>query len=329
MGNKTNKPKQTAKQLIVKMKDEKGIHFKYNTEAEAEYYLTNVNNYLRTASYRKNYQKHTKGSNAGKYINLDFAYLKELSTIDMHLRFIISKMCLDIEHALKVKMLKDVENDSASDGYDIVQNFLSQNPYIIEKLEATSASPFTSDLIHKYFSLQRIYNQAKKRKENKIIAYNDCPIWVLLEMLTFGDFIKFYEFYYGSNTLPKISTSIINLVKSLRNGAAHNNCILADLAHGTSSAPREISQEIAKIKSINTNQRRKKLSCRPMLEFTCLLYVYKMVVSDKVKYHRISELKHLFFNRMLEKKNFFKNNDLIKSNYDFACKVISAFFPQA
>ncbi|MBQ8678234.1 MAG: Abi family protein [Treponema sp.] len=27
-------------------------------------------------------------------------------------------------------------------------------------------------------------------------AFNDCPAWVLLEFLTFGDFIKFYEFYY-------------------------------------------------------------------------------------------------------------------------------------
>ena len=75
-----------------------------------------------------------------------------------------------------------------------------------------------------------------------------------------------------------------------------------------------------------SNQRQKNLSCRPMLEFTCLLYVYKLVVSDKVKYHRIKELKELFFKRMPEKRGFFKGNELIKSNYEFACKVISAFF---
>ena len=63
-----------------------------------------------------------------------------------------------------------------------------------------------------------------------------------------------------------------------------------------------------------------------MLEFTALLYAYKSVVSDKVKYYRIKDLKDLFFNRMLVKKGFFKNNDLIKSNYDFACKIIMAFF---
>ena len=63
-----------------------------------------------------------------------------------------------------------------------------------------------------------------------------------------------------------------------------------------------------------------------MLEFTSLLYVYKSVVSDKVKYHRIKELKNLFYKRMPEKKEYFKDNELIKSNYTFACKIICAFF---
>lgn len=326
MGNRIDKPKQNAQQLVAKMKNEKGITFNYTSESQAAYYLSDINNYLRTTAYRKNYQKYQNGIHAGKYIELDFAYLQELSTIDMHFRFIVSKMCLDIEHDLKVTLLKDIENDSSTNGYDIVEDFLSKNEYIIGKLEANSVSPFISDLIHKYFTIQHTYNSSKRKFENKIVSYNDCPVWVLLEMLTFGDFIRFYEFYYSSRSLSKIPLSVINLVKSLRNGVAHNNCILADLAHGTSHAPRIISQEIAKIPTINSNQRQKKLSCRPMLEFTCLLYVYQKVVSDKVKYHRIIELKDLFFKRMLEKRYFFRNNELIKSNYTFACKVISAFF---
>lgn len=319
MSNKIKKPKQTSDQLISKMKN-KGINFKYITEENASIYLTDRNNYLRTAAYRKNYQKYLKGSNKGKYIDLDFSYLQELSTIDMHFRFLISKMCLDIEHDLKVKMLKDIETDPTTDGYDIVSDFLDKHSYIIGKLEATSASPFTGDLIHKYFKIVR------NGHKNCIIQYDDCPAWVLLEMITFGDFIKFYDFYYSTRTYFHISLSIINLVKSLRNGCAHNNCILADLSHGTSHAPSEISRAIAKIPSINQNQRQKKLSCRPMLEFVALLYTYDLVVSDKVKYYRTRELRKLFFNRMMEKKGFFRENELITSNYKFACKVIDYFF---
>lgn len=325
MSNKTDKPKQTAPQLITQMKNN-GITFKYISDEKAAEYLTDKNNYLRTAAYRKNYQKYNNGPNKGQYINLDFSYLQELSTIDMHFRFLISKMCLDIEHDLKVRMLKDIENDTSTDGYDIVNIFLNQNNYIVSKLEATSVSPFTCDLIHKYFSVRQVYNSRKRKKENRITAYDDCPAWVLLEMLTFGDFIKFYEFYYSSRSYGKLSSPVINLVRSLRNGAAHNNCILADLAHGTSRAPGEISRAIAQIPSINKNQRQKKLSCRPMLEFVALLYTYNLVVSDKVKYHRSLELKNLFFNRIPQKKGFFLKNELIKSNYEFACKVIKALF---
>lgn len=51
---------------------EKGITFKYVTEEKAEAYLTDINNYLRTAAYRQNYSKYTRGVNTGKYIKRAF-----------------------------------------------------------------------------------------------------------------------------------------------------------------------------------------------------------------------------------------------------------------
>lgn len=90
-------------------------------------------------------------------------------------------------------------------------------------------------------------------------------------------------------TYSKIPISIIHLVKNLRNATAHNNCIIANLSRGTSFPSHELSLAVKSIPTISVNQRKKKLSCRPMLEFTALLYVYRIVVSEKVKYHRIKE----------------------------------------
>lgn len=323
--NRADKPKMTSKALVEKLRDEKGVTFKYVTEEEAEKYLAQTNNYLRTAAYRKNYQTYERGQQKDKYIDLDFSYLQELSTIDMHLRNLITKMCIDIEHDLKVLLLKTVEDDSEEDGYTIVDAFLADNPYIVEKIEATSASPFTGNLINKYFTIEREHNSAKGKDENKIKAF-DCPVWVLMELLSFGDFIHFYEYYYKLKGNIPIDIRVINLVKSLRNGCAHNNCILADLKSGSSNAPAVISRMIKNMPDINQNQRQKKLSCRVVLEFVSMLWVYDKIVSAKVKEHRVEELKDLFDNRLKRNGDFFTKNQLITSTYDFACKVIKNLF---
>ena len=325
MSNIEEKPVLSSAQLIQKMKDEKGITFCIVSEKEAEEYLFNINNFLRTASYRKNYQKYQKGSNEGKYINLDFAYLKELSTIDMHFRMEIIHLCIDIEHDLKVKILQEVEKSNI-DGYSVVREFLAKNEGIVKKIAANCSSPFTCNLIQKYFTIEEEIEPIKNKKVNIISKYDDCPIWVFLELITFGDLIYFYTFFCEQMEIrPIISKSLLHLVKNLRNGCAHNNCILANLSAETSKTPPEISRAVSGIK-IAKDQRRKKLTCRPVLEFVTLLYVYDKLVSKKVKQKGFEKLYKLFTNRMLRNKEYFKDNELIKSTYDFSMKTLSFFY---
>ena len=325
MSNIEEKPVLSSAQLIQKMKDEKGITFCIVSEKEAEEYLFNINNFLRTASYRKNYQKYQKGSNEGKYINLDFAYLKELSTIDMHFRMEIIHLCIDIEHDLKVKILQEVEKSNI-DGYSVVREFLAKNEGIVKKIAANCSSPFTCNLIQKYFTIEEEIEPIRNKKVNIISKYDDCPIWVFLELITFGDLIYFYIFFCEQMEIrPIISKSLLHLVKNLRNGCAHNNCILANLSAETSKTPPEISRAVSGIK-IAKDQRRKKLTCRPVLEFVTLLYVYDKLVSKKVKQKGFEKLYKLFTNRMLRNKEYFKDNELIKSTYDFSMKTLSFFY---
>lgn len=276
MSNIQNKPKLTSSQLIQKMKTDKGITFNLVSEAKAQKYLFNENNYLRTASYRKNYQKYLNGQNKGKYINLDFGYLKELAEIDSLLRTKLSKACFDLEHDLKIRLLQDSETNQKDDGYKIVENFLKANPYIVGKLEASCTSPFTTNLLNKYFAVALVYNNQKKRNEYKITAFNDCPVWVFLELITFGDFIKFYEFYYKVMHIKMpINISILKMLKNLRNACAHNNCLIADLQIGTTFVPVELGTFVSNIQTISKKQHQKKMSCLPVLEFVSVCLFLK------------------------------------------------------
>ena len=127
-----------------------------------------------------------------------------------------------------------------------------------------------------------------------------------MELLSFGDFIRFYEYYYGLKGGMPVDISMINLVKSLRNGCAHNNCIIADLNPGSSIAPAAIYRIIKTMPDINKNQRQKKLSCRAVLEFVSMLCVYNMVVSEKVKNTELMSLSNCLMFVLEKKRDFSK-----------------------
>ena len=62
---------------------EKGVTFNIINEEEAKKFLRYNNYYFKLKSYAGNYTMNPKND---KYVNLDFAYLVELSKIDMYLR---------------------------------------------------------------------------------------------------------------------------------------------------------------------------------------------------------------------------------------------------
>lgn len=109
-GYVTMKALMSVDELIHHMK-EKGITFNEVSEEDAKEFLLYNNYYMKLASYRSNYEKCNEGKRKGQYKKLDFGYLKELSTIDMYLRYIVMEMCLDIEHAIKVRLLREITNN--------------------------------------------------------------------------------------------------------------------------------------------------------------------------------------------------------------------------
>lgn len=316
----SNKPKMTNKDLVEKMKS-KGITFDVEGEESAIEYLTERNNYFRITSYRKNYDKRLFGENEGKYINLDFAYLSELAKIDMHLRFLVIKMCLDIEHFLKVQLLTDITENEDEDGYEIVNRFLTNNEYIKSDIFRKRQSTYVGDLINKYFNIEFRESNSKKIVFEKYEI--NCPVWAFMEIIGFGEFIKFYDFYYGNYSgRSRNKIGVLNAVKSLRNACAHNNCIIHNLRKGYTKPPREISVFVSQINTISKWERVEKLKIRPLFEITSLIYLYDSTVPNSVKKHRYNELDILVNDRMLKHADFFKDQQIITASYNFLKKIV-------
>ena len=144
---------------------------------KAPHFFSENNYYFKLKAFCKNYSKFSQGENAGKYFNVDFAYLQELSTLDMYLREIVLNFTLDIEHFLKVHLLKNISDNKDEDGYAIVEEFLSFHPEISGgEYKRKSKDSYCEDLIEK----------------NK----DRFPIWAFVEVLSFGDLINFCDTYY-------------------------------------------------------------------------------------------------------------------------------------
>ena len=297
MSNRERKPKKSAEELVRDMAVRHGVTFNWISEQEAAEYFIDRNNFLRTASYRKNYYKHEDGKRKEEYIGLDFLALIELSTIDMYLRRYLLRMCIDVEHALKVRLIADIEKDNES---------------IKKSIAGKEGTIFAGDLVSKYFTVGG-------DRPDKLLKNVDCPAWVLVELLSFGAFIRFANFYYEEKKVynPLYNTAILNSIRSLRNACAHNNCILNDLKRTANTTPAKILTDFVSEHGIKKDSRKRNLSTRPILEITSLLYEYSLAVSSKVRASGLEELRTFVNTRAIEKKDILSSNTLLVSRYTF------------
>lgn len=289
----------TSDELISHMKM-KGIKFDIVKEEDAKKFLQNNNYYMKLASYRANYDKRKSDD---EYINLDFAYLQELSTIDMHLRYLILQMCLDIEHAIKTRFLKDIEDNPEEDGYDIIRRFVTKYTRSCQNIQKHKSSEYCRELIEKY--------------------YPYFPAWVFVELISFGDMVKLYEYYIERYPRRLRDGELLYPIRDLRNASAHSNCLINKLQKGTNKPSVKIIKFISNIDGIGSSMRTNKLSNKFLYDFVSLLYVYNEFINVSiVKEKRFQQIQKFIDGRMIEHKEYFAKNECIKTAYSFVKKVV-------
>ena len=296
----------------------KGVRFDLISVEDATDYLNNHNNYFKLRAYRKNFATHPAGPNKGKYINLDFAQLKDLAIIDMRMRYVFMGMALDIEHFAKVQLLHIIEN-STDDGYQIVESYfdslkqydLNNNTHrydaLVNDIERNRNNPYCGGIIDKYNGWY--------------------PVWAFVEIITFGTFIHFYGFcsdYLSDKTL-KDNYFILLTIKDLRNAAAHSNCIIHDL--GAKDAQHNANYDLTRsLSSITKSVRKNQLSNERMRQIATLLFAHaRFVTSDGTRNRTKNQLKELI-DRINHHIDYYSDNDNITAAFSFFQKTVDIFF---
>ncbi len=262
----------------------KGIKFEKCTEEEAADYLSRKCNFFKVASYRKLFAKYQGGKNDGKYIDLDFAQLKLLCSLDQRLRGTLLAMTLDLEHFQKVSLVSKMESREDEGGYSIVSDYLDAldedtREYKESELKISGYSPYSKELYAKY-----------KR---------DMPAWTFLELTSFGTLIDFVQFCgkRWDDRVLKSSHYDYKRVKSIRNSCAHGSCLINSFTSKVTMR-RSASQRVLEAVSqtgVSKTVRKRRMRNPAMQEIATVLVLYAEIVPEGESRNRaLASLKGLF-----------------------------------
>lgn len=294
-------PKKNEKELVNILKN-KGVVFNFVSEDDAAKRLRENTYYFKVSAFRKNFRKDQNG----KYVGLDFANLNDLGILDMRFRTILLKASLDLEHALKTSILANITRDVNEDGYTIVRDFFETS--FLNKDEILSKASKKGNYLFPVY---------KKHSET-------LSVWVLFELLSFGQFGEFLEFYYKRVTLNKsqyaIPAKLFRYAKNVRNAAAHNNPLILNLTKGSVvSVPDEIAKLRRKIglkNNISNKQR--------TIDILSLFHLHSIFCSVGIKNNFLEELT-IFINRCLRDKKFYEKNSLPEEYLIALSKVLAHY----
>ncbi|MGE7939885.1 Abi family protein [Bacillus paramycoides] len=300
-----NKLKMTIEEQIEYMKW-KGITFKYTSEIDAKRHLKENSYYFKVTAFRKNFEKDRNQ----KYSGVDFANLKDLAVIDMHLRYLLIKMSLDIEHSIKTKLMNLI-TESDEDGYKIIEDY---NTYQLNLIQNKSNYIDVATKILKDSENKKGYHWDLYEK------YKDNPtIWVLIELMSYGQLVNFVKFYIskGKFKSKELGTAkeVMHFSKNVRDAAAHSRPLLLNVVESRQFNERKNPNPNLKRYMYNSglpNEIIKPYTTNVKVHDLCaLLFLHSTYVKGiGTRKERKNEMKTVFLRAIREKHLYKENKEL-------------------
>lgn len=156
--------------------------------------LHDLNYYYKLTVYKKNF----KQDEDGKRKNIEFSYMVDIANIDTQLRYILLHFSLDVEQALKTYIITAITENPDTDGFDIVDRFFQ------------SMRDQGKDV-----SKEKVLERLKNKKHYQYALYQanheKIAAWVLVEILSFGEFLQFFKYYFEKNTMDEEINSYLSI----------------------------------------------------------------------------------------------------------------------
>lgn len=268
------KPMLTPEEQVQLLKA-KGVTFERCDEAKAIEALSGRDTFLHVAAFRKMFQRHTDGDNAGKYVSLDFADLLDMDELDAEVRRCFLLASQDVERIVKTRLIERISLTAGEDGYGILADFMQSQV----KGYRVSIERNLRGRIGKHGSADECTGAL-------IAHYSEAmPIWVFLEVVPFGTLLAFYLFCASrwDDRAMRMRHSMLTEVKAVRNCCSHGTCLINGLAEGKSSeyeTPHLVIEWLAEHGFKSGKSRRAKMGNRRTQQLVTCLAALDGVRSD-------------------------------------------------
>lgn len=295
--------------------ESRGIGFERMDRKEAAAYLRDVGGFMRTAAYKSLFAKERDGHGITRYVGLDFSQLVDLCEIDHDLRHVFLPIALDVEQAAKLALLYQADRQGENP-YDLVGDyFVSLSGGRRARLEAEledrrgDADVYAGDLIDKYVG--------------------DMPVWVIAEILDFGDFLELWRFCaerWRSDDLVQ-ERYLLKDVKELRNACAHGSCVLNGIGAGQTRypAPDLLVRAVSATRVGTTADQDRWLNNPRTLEMLATLWCsHELVRSDDRRAEARLGLEALAA-RCRQHADWYRDNEPLTSCYRYFSGIVAAW----
>lgn len=155
------------------------------------------------------------------------------------------------------------------------------------------------------------------------------PVWVLIELLSFGGFINFYLFCADrwKNRQMRSEHYLLRQAQAVRNACAHSTDIINGFATSEASAirtPKAVALALAKM-GVNKRARRAKMSNPQIQQITMMAFAYKELVTGFHTREMCRSLIGALEHRATEHAGWYANADSVTSAYRFLAKVFDSW----